>query len=299
MAFQFQNDTIQTSVKRMASEQIEKAIADIQSIKLDIHEKVHNSRVRCKNIRGLLRIVKTSIKPSYQAENIFFRDCARLLSDIRDSQSMIEIFDKIMIQFKHQVNSKDFHHIRKKLIAHQSKILQNQQRVKSSLDEFVKQMLIAHDRVDTWKVEGSGFDCIEGGLKETYARGKKAMNKAYTIARPDNFHEWRKYNKYHSHHLKMLRPIWIKPMETRLCEVEDLSGLLGDEHDLTIFNQLLNNLEIAEKNKEVRVILNLIDQQKKHLHKKTKTLGLNIYAESPKNFSSRINTYWSNWETNK
>ena len=298
MAFQIHNDSIQTSVKKVAIEQIDKAIADVRNNNLDIHEKVHNSRVRCKNIRGLLRLIRTSIRPSYQAENIFFRDCARLLSDIRDSQSMIEIFDKIMIQFKHQINSKDFNHIHRHLLDHQSKIIQNNEGIKSSLNAFLKQMLYAHSLVDEWKIEGSGFHCIKGGLKKTYADGKKAMHNAYSHhhSSRDNFHEWRKSTKYHSHHLKLLRPLWIKPMEARLSEVENLSSLLGDEHDLTIFSNLLHNLSEELKNKELEVLIDLIYQQKNHLHEKARVLGLNIYAESPKHFSRRISTYWSNWE---
>lgn len=52
------DDTVEAGMRRIAAEQIERAIAEIDDTGLDRHETVHQVRKRCKKVRGLVRLVR-------------------------------------------------------------------------------------------------------------------------------------------------------------------------------------------------------------------------------------------------
>src|SRR5690606_21626149 len=54
----------------------------------------HQIRKHCKKLRGLVRLVRSSF-PDYRKENTAFRDAARLLSGVRNAQSMLETCEKL------------------------------------------------------------------------------------------------------------------------------------------------------------------------------------------------------------
>jgi hypothetical protein len=49
---------VQDGVRRIAVDQIDAAIAELDDKALDVHETVHQIRKRCKKLRGLIRLVR-------------------------------------------------------------------------------------------------------------------------------------------------------------------------------------------------------------------------------------------------
>ena len=78
MAYRFSvtDRSVQAGVRRIACEQIDKAIAEIENTELPLDETIFQIRKRCKKIRGLLRLVRPSFD-GYARENAIFRDAAR------------------------------------------------------------------------------------------------------------------------------------------------------------------------------------------------------------------------------
>lgn len=60
-------------------------------------------------------------------------------------------------------------------------------------------------------------------------------------AGPEDFHEWRKRAKYHWYARRLLREVWPATMDARRGEVRRLSGLLGAEHDPSVYRQTLES----------------------------------------------------------
>ena len=97
MGFRLQRgESINEEIQRIAEEQLEKAVAEIQDGELDRHEAVHQVRKRFKKIRGLIRLVRPAFEKTYQRENAMFRDAGREISAVRDAQSLIEAFDRLV-----------------------------------------------------------------------------------------------------------------------------------------------------------------------------------------------------------
>lgn len=289
--------SVQKSVRKVALEQIDKAIGEILDEKLDRHGTVHQVRKRCKKIRGLIRLVRP-VFDDYQEENEFFREAARELSFVRDAQSIIECFDGLMEHFQDHVNQEAIASVPEELAERRQKIADDKVGLENKLDEFLAKMREARRRAAKWKINDDGFSAVKGGLAKTYRRGRKASRKAYRNPSTENFHEWRKRVKYHWYHARLLRRIWPDMMSVWRGATDQLSDLLGDDHDLAVFRQtLLDDPDRFGSESDLQVIIGLIDRRRAELQAKALPLGKRLFAEKPKRLNSRLNSYWETWKT--
>jgi hypothetical protein len=289
--------SVQKSVRKVASEQIEKAIGEITNHELDRHATVHQVRKRCKKLRGLIRLVRPQFD-DYRWENAFFRDAARELSYVRDSQSIIECFDGLIGHFQDQIDQDAFARVREELTERRQRIADDKVGLDEKLDEFLGKMHEAKRRAARWKIDGDGFSAVEGGLVKTYGRAREALRDAYEHPSTESFHEWRKRVKYHWYHARLLRRIWPDMMSMWRSGTGQLSDLLGDDHDLAVFRQTLcDDPDRFGSEADLQALIGLIDRRRAELQAEARPLGERLFAEKPKRLSSRFACYWKTWKT--
>jgi CHAD domain-containing protein len=101
------HESVPEGIKRIAGEQIERAIKELTDSELDPHESVHQARKRFKKIRGVLRLVREDLGEIYSDENAWFRDTGRELSAVRDAEAMLETLDKLRDGYDEQLKKTD------------------------------------------------------------------------------------------------------------------------------------------------------------------------------------------------
>jgi len=291
--------SVQKSVRKVACEQIDRAIGEILDEGLDRHEAVHQVRKRCKKLRGLVRLVRPQFD-DYRAENAFFRDAARELSYVRDAQSIVECFDALVDHFRDQVDQEAFASIGEQLADRRRKVAEDVVGLRDRLDEFLAKMREARQRADAWQIRGGGFSAVEGGLRRTYGRGRAAQGKACADPNTENFHEWRKRVKYHWYHARLLRGVWRDIMEVHVGAADRLSDLLGDDHDLAVLRStVLDDPEAFGTETDVQAFVALLDRRRAELQAEARPLGERLFAERPKQLARRLRRYWKTWRGSK
>jgi len=91
------------------------------------------------------------------------------------------------------------------------------------------------------------------------------MGTAYDDPVAANFHEWRKQAKYHHYHMRLLRELWRPVMHSLENETDDLSDVLGDDHNLDVLHKtLLKSPKKYGTKRDIQVLLGLIDRQATH-----------------------------------
>ena len=142
------------------------------------------------------------------------------------------------------------------------------------------------------------FDGIEGGLVLTYRQSRKTMRTAYEDPVAENFHEWRKQAKYHDYHMRLVRELWRPVMHSLEKETDDLSDLLGDDHNLDVLHKtLLKSPKRYGKKRNIQVLLGLIDRRSAELRVEARTIGTRMFAEKPNAFGHRFRAYWEAWQS--
>lgn len=267
--------------------------ASLQSIEeMNIHEAVHDIRKRLKKIRALARLVRDEMgEENYKNINIFYRDFGRELSEIRDLTAHLETIEALRQNYGDQLYAKFFNSLTKEIETHRDK-LEKELNEQNFFSEYIpRQLRLAQKKMVTWPVEEEDIKIILPSIKRVYKRGRKAMLKAKEEPSPGIYHEWRKRVKYLWYQLRLLEDLWPNFFDAWQDEVHQLADYLGNDHDLMVLKLKIekNELEIPEKQQEL--LLAIIKKTSENLRNQALEIGHLIYAEKPKLFKNRMESY--------
>lgn len=295
-------ENISEGIKRIATEQIDKAIREIRDVEaIGVDKSIHQVRKRLKKIRAIVRLVRDCFgKETYKKENARFRDMARSLSNLRDAKVHIETLDDLKEDFADLFAPEVFTNIRREL---EIDYLKEYQKVfdENVFSSLTNQLKNAKTEIADWKFTSDNRLEVESSLKRVYKRGYKRLSKAISKPSVTNFHQWRKRVKYLRYQLRILRIIWPNMMRELVDLTHDLSDHLGEDHDLAVLKQFISNqperfsflnLDSPDDQTVIEILMASIDNRRKKLQSAALFLGQRIYTESPTNFVKRLSAYW-------
>lgn len=292
-------ENVERGTQRIALEQLERAIHELDDPQLASAEAVHQARKRLKKLRGLLRLVRPAIgRPAYRRYNKRFRDLGRALSGARDTEVMLQTLAKLREVMTVGGEDADLSGLRRDLEARQERVVISSRGpdLKTRKAAVRLELEDACHGIENWELAAKEFEAVGPGLEEYHRRGCKALVKARRKPDDTRFHEWRKRVKDHWYHVRLLRNTWPALMKTYAGEMKRLSDLLGDDHDLAVFRLTLDEvtddtLSAASRN----ALLDCIAQRQQNLRDEAVRLGRRVYADKPKSIRQRIGVGWRVW----
>lgn len=290
------SESVPEEIKRIVLEEIDSATDQLSrgnSKKRD--EAVHEARKSVKKMRGVLRLVQPELGGLFGTENTRLRDLGRKLSEIRDAEAIIEVFDSLLEKFKDNLRVESLASIRRGLEKGKRETEQAAN-VDAVIRRAISTLRTATRRVKAWPLENEGFQAIAPGLENTYRRGRKAMAAAQKSARPEDFHDWRKRVKDHWYHVRLLENLWTEVMQAHEASLKNLETWLGDDHNLVVLcAKLGNEPEKYGDEKSVQLFLTLAGQHQKELRENSISLGERVFEEKPKQFTQKMSNLWHAW----
>lgn len=295
MPFGFtQRSDVDKQVRRIATEQIEKALQECQGY-VDFDETVHGLRRRCKKLRGLLRLIEPRFK-GFEAENRAVRDAADGLAGMRDAAVMIETFDALL-QFDRagnriaRIGVPLSEAVSGLLESHVASLPEGGAR-QQLLAEFCRAMEQVGDRAKDWSIGRSGFAALAGGLEQTYRRMADGMGTAMADDTAEAMHDWRKQTKYHWHHVSLFSRAAPDVLEGPMDLLNQLGELLGDHHNLHVLDERLAAERGQVDDGGAGTIRAVIVEHQAVLAGRAFALGRQLTAEKPGALRRRFEQYW-------
>ncbi|MCY3708563.1 MAG: CHAD domain-containing protein [Caldilineaceae bacterium] len=281
------------SLRRIAAEQIEGAIAQLQR-KDDLNEGIHEARKHFKRVRALLRLARGALPAEiYVSENRFFRDLGRQLSPVRDSAVYIETLDLIRNRYHAQLADEPFLRLRERMVSEHRAVLNEFTRDVQRQESLFHTLQGAQPRANDWKFCEGEFSLFRGGLRRIYGRGRSEKAAAFAQPSTERFHAWRKRVKYLWHHLQLLQPLWPAQIKVLVRDCDRLADRLGEEHDLAVL--LETPVVQAMKDTDGQStgqLLTVVSRERERLRRAAIPLAQRIYVESAGRFVDRIEGYW-------
>jgi len=293
MSYRFEPDEpIADGLRRIAAEQIDRALSELDDPNLPKDETVHQVRKRCKKLRGIIRLVRPGFG-GYRDANARFRDAARALSGVRDARVLLETYDHLMKRYDRQVNRRAFASIRAELTRRLDRLVEEDLDLPGRLAAFRVEMQSARRAAARWEIEGRGFDAVAGGLAKTYRRARAARDDAYDQPADERFHELRKRIKYHWYHTRLLQKAWPAKLKPHRAAAKEISDLLGLDHDLAVLAQTLRaEPEAFGRPRDVGAALALIRRAQEELREQARPIARKLLAEKPRKLAERWGAYW-------
>ncbi len=284
---------IQQEIRRIAGERLDDAIEQLDLVltdaeHADLEHAVHEVRKRCKSTRGLLRLVKPAVDDFREFDRTV-RDAAHQLSTLRDAHAVLGTFDALLAA------RPDDEALRTARARQAASSTAAGERADPAHDDRVataRALLVeARDASQAWTI--AGFDTIESGLTATYRRSRSALRRAQRHPTDRRMHEWRKAAKYLWYQVQLLRDAAPSVLGPLADELDRLAETLGDDHDLSVLVELLDEQPDAYgTRKAVDHVRKLARRRQRELRKYAFRSGSTIHAERDDAFVHRIARYW-------
>lgn len=289
-AFELTDTSVADGLRRIAIEQIDKALLEASGPQADFDETVHQVRRRCKNLRGLLRIVRPGMA-AFADEDQAIRTAAARLSQVRDGAVVIETFDGLMEKAPEALAEEERQAFRALLTERRRTVMLHIDQG-AMLAEFCQALLAMRERAESWTLQRKRFGAIGHGIEDTYRRVRQRMRDAEAAPSPTALHAWRKQAKYHRHHVILLRRHAPDVLASRSKLLVDLGDLLGGHHDLAVLIEVLGG-RIAGASAGLTRLASLAGERQAHLAEQAFALGAQIAAEKPAELTERLKRYWT------
>lgn len=295
MSYAFeQREALDVTVRRIAREEIEDAIGKLHGGDEDRDTRIHDVRKDLKKLRALLRLLRSELgEATYARENAGFRALAHRLSGAREAAAIAETLEGLLSA--QNVPESRFAALRERL-SERRRAAHEHGLDDDSLHAIEHELRLALSRVSGWPLEHPTWEAIAPGLRRAYARGKRAMERAYAEPSAEHFHEWRKRVKDHLYHTRLLASIWPEPMKGRRAALDTLAELLGDDHDLAELEHMVREAPDGDAS-ERDALLGLIEQRARELRERAFWLGKRMYAEKAGSMLARMHAYYQAWRS--
>ena len=291
-----QSESVPEGVRRMATEQLDKAVEHLGCPDGKRDEHIHEARKAIKRLRALVRLVRGDLADGvYALENQCYRDAGQRLSGLRDATVLVETLDRLVESLGEDVPKSRFAQVRVWLVERRDRTyVDSSNRV---VQEVIADLAQARERLESWNLQREGWGGIRMGVQRIYAQGRRDFAAAYALPSDEAFHDWRKQVKYLWYHTQILENVWPPVMQSLAGELDQLGELLGQDHDLAVLRLMVRTeFPRAGATATVLALERRIDERRSRMQAQARLLGERIYLERPREFSRRLRGYWRVWQ---
>ena len=293
MGYRFDRDeSVTRSVRRIACEALDDAIerlsqcegADAEAIE----DHVHEVRKRCKELRGMLRLVRSDLGDDFRSADRTIRTAARELSALRDAHALLDTFDALA---EAAGANGDLQEVRAAQAARSASATAAVSGGDPRLVHARLRLETVRRHVPDWTVD-DGFDAVERGLERTYGDACDAMRAARKKTTDEAMHEWRKHAKYQWYQVRLLERTAPTTLEPLADQLNALADALGDDHDLSVLVEALEGEPDAfGGTAQAEAAAALARHHQKDLRERAFRCGARLWAEQPRAYARRMRSY--------
>ncbi|MDJ0770378.1 MAG: CHAD domain-containing protein [Ilumatobacter sp.] len=253
-----------------------------------IESAVHETRKRCKELRALARLSREPLGDEFGPFDDLVRAAAGELSSIRDAHAVLATLDELAAA---QGRGADLVQVR----AGQARLADEATGALRGGDHRLTRataaLLEARDRLDEWAFDDD--DWLAGAIGGTYRRCRRAHRRAVRRPTDERVHRWRTAVKRLWYQVRVVEAAAPSVLTPLVANLDALGEALGDDHDLAVLVERLEEDPERFGGAEAAGTAELIArEQQRELRRGAFRLGASLFAETAPAFAARIGTYW-------
>ena len=287
-------ETVPRGMVRIARARLEASLSELQGVPRATA--IHGVRKQCKQLRALLRLVRSELgAKAYAQEDARFRELARPLGGVRDAEVLAATLTSLVLRHPELARGR-FARLRRAMRVRRDALLAEALAPRGGLEQAATQLQDAQATLAHWTLNHRGWKALGIGLKRSYRRGRRAMQRAVAEPSDATLHRWRKEAKVLHAQLAALKPRWPRAITQAIDDLEALGDLLGGDHDLAILRQAVGTaFASALDPSEAHLLQTMIAHRRAALQKKALRRGARCFAERPSVFEHTLHAHWSAW----
>ncbi|TIX80568.1 MAG: CHAD domain-containing protein [Mesorhizobium sp.] len=278
-------------VRRILAEEIGKALVHLDAAHDRPEQALHKCRKRLKNVRALLRLVRSGDETFCRTENQCYRQVSALLAGPREATALVETIDRLAASFPEHGAGGGLDEVRDRLVARQQD-LHGGAGLGAAIGAAIAACEEGIGRIDALALPDQpeqAADVLAEGARITLRRARKALDKAGSRGEADDFHDLRKAAKTHGMHLSLLGRLWPTPIKARRKAVDELGEMLGELHDVFVLRTLLEaDDRPLGSPQETRLLSKLLKRSEKSLKKSCLAAAADLFGDSPRRSTRKL-----------
>ena len=289
------SEQISPAIRRIAIEQLGAGRRQID-VDDNVQAGVHEARKSLKKTRALLRLARPVIgKKRFRRWNRETRDIARSIAPPRDVEALIETVDLL-------IPDQAFARNRPLLVATKDLLLKDKKNAFHELEVIsLNNVTERLDRaIGEWRTADlpeASFEDLAKGFVDGYRRGRQGLRLALKKNNTFYFHEWRKDVQLGWRHGQLLTLVWPEAFAPRIRLAQEISHLLGLDHDLgALLAYLELNRKVFKKQKNLKGLHKKFRFDTQNLRIELRQLavdrGRRLYAFKPFTLAEALIIYW-------
>ncbi len=276
------DEKIADGLRRIATVQVEQAIAAFSNKRLQRNEAVHQARVQCKKLRALLQLLGNTHPEVARFENASIRDAAAQLAHIRDADALAETFEAFKQHAAKDVSCHVLQEIYRVLRQRRQLMAGEDSPVENRVEGFISSMKTILDRVRSWPLTLDGISDVMLGFAKSHQRGRSAMRACRQSPLDEAYHDWRKWSKYQLYQSNLLKKYLKESLKRRIGFLDRLGKLLGVDHDLAVLRHEIveaSDFRSVRQLTSVGGLLQAIDRRRRRLQERSCELGKRVFSK--------------------
>lgn len=260
----------------------------------DYDELVHSLRKKIKNLRAILKLLRSEVKNDFFKKNNFLlRDINRRSASIRNYFALINL---VQSNLKEQQDIK----LKETLDLLLTRLNSDFENIRDNTDystlfnHYKTQLQKYNQHLNDIDISNNRFSKIKNGLIKIYSEGKDLQALCIHDPSNDNLHEWRKSVKEFYYIIYSFIPIWKPVFIAFTKEVKTLSDILGDVNDYFELEHYIKTL--TDNPFDFTNLYQLIESSSKYLIEQADSLGYKIYSLDAESFGELFKAYYTSFK---
>ncbi len=267
-----------------AAAELERVVADPEAAVSGTS--VHDARKRLKEARALARLLAPPSKRSARFD-VAVRDAGRAVATVRDGQAIRATLDSLATSTTGRSRTAVD---RVRAAEHLADPISRD--APAAAAAAIERIAIARHELERLR-PAPGFDPIASGVEATWRACRRGL--AGLAADDDEHaHDWRKVVKRLWYQVGALRDLAPSALGPAVTTLDELSDLLGDDHDLAVLvERLATAPQAARTSRAVTTTIEAARERQAALRMRATRLGATLFAERPSAFRRRAEAYWA------
>ena len=293
MSYQLRrNQALDANLRRICRKQVEGALEVVRGEKEPNDTPVHEVRKHLKKARAALQIVSDEIgRPYFKKQDHWFRDIARLISDVRDAEVRLQTVRQLQ-EITRRTSQQTFRKTEELLLAELEHFIAAfagwQKQAAPRLEKL-------REDIDAWPIENLDCKMIRRAVQRAYKSARDALDCAKNKPTPENFHEFRSEAKRLLYQLRILRPINPLVIRALIDDLDSVGEVFGRSHDLYFLGERLRREDGQPSRQETRELVAVIEASEVELQDRGLDLAERFFEERPRAFGHRLGSWLQHW----
>ena len=286
MSFELQQRKhIEDELKKIVRQQLRKAAHALTTSEgTQFRSAVHESRKSVKKVRAVAALLKQAGAKLPRRDRRRLKSTARALSRVRDSDAIIDTFDRVRRRYPKQLPEHTYEILRRGLVAARDRS-EARARHDGVVAEAAERLEKTRTSAKEWTSHSIKWPDLVAIVTVSYRRSRNAMKRARVTRQSATLHRWRKEVKTLWYLLRLARPLTtgVAPL---IAALNQLETELGDDHNLVVLGATLRGChDLRSMRAEMRQINRLAARMRQPLRRRAFALGRRLHLRKPEAFA--------------